>query len=168
MRKFFAFFLLISIFFLSGCVQKDLIDIYVFADRFSRYSKNFEIDTEKFMAEEETDSLSFPIVFDDKFLITVRVSKETSLIQSVSVVYAYRKERKISDEDFSSLKEIIKCSVRSFTNFENTDDIFENLSFGKKGSVYENHHEHFKKEFYEFSLVTNDIGIYFFAKTERR
>ena len=154
--------------FLPGCMQKDLIDIYVFADRFSHHSENFKIDTSKFMAQEEQNELSFPIVFNDKFLLTVRINKETSLVTSVSVVYSFEKGRKISDKDFASFKEIAVCSIKSFTNFQDTDEILANLSADKKASLTKNLHNHFEKGFYQFSLVANEVGIYFSAKTERR
>lgn len=154
--------------FLTGCMQKDLIDIYVFADRFSHHSENFKIDTSKFMAQEEQSELSFPIVFNNKFLLTVRINKETSLVTSVSVVYSFEKGRKISDKDFASFKEIVDCSIKAFTTFQDTDEITANLSADKKDSLTKNLHNHFEKGFYQFSLVANEVGIYFSAKTERR
>lgn len=168
MKKILSFFILLSLIFLTGCVQKDLIDIYVFADRFSKYSENFEIETDNLTASEENGVLSFPLAFSDKFLVTVRVNDKTSLITSVSVTYMFEKKRTISDNDFSSLREITDSAIRAFTKLENTDDIFDELSLNKKQDVLEDCHTSYEKDFYKFSFVSNEVGIYFSASTERR
>lgn len=168
MKKIISLFLFLSIFLLSGCVQKDLIDVYLFAERFSERSENFEIDTSSLVAEEENGELLFPITFSDKILITVRTNEKTSLLTSVSVVYVYKDKKYISDKDFLLMKEIIESSVRAFTNFRNTDDIFENLSLEGKEKLLKYTHLHYEKEFYKFSLISDEVGIYFTASTERR
>ncbi len=168
MKKIFAASVLFFIFLLSGCVQKDLIDIYLFSERFSKHSENFEINTSSLIAEEENYELIFPVNFSDKFLLTVRTDKKTSLITSLSVLYAYGEKKSITDKDFFFLKELIDSTVRAFTNYEITDDIFKNLSIINKESITQNTHRHFEKDTYKFSLVANDVGIYFSALTERR
>ena len=168
MKKFFAFFIALSTLFLSGCVQKDLIDIYVFADRFAKHSENFEIDTENLMAKEEGDILRFPLVFSDKFLLTVNVDSETSLITAISVTYMFDKKREITDKDFSCFFEIADSAVKAFTNFEKTEDVFSEISLRTKSDVLNDNHISCKKDFYNFSFVSNELGFYFTASTERR
>ncbi len=168
MKKLFALLIFISTFFLSGCVQKDLIDIYVFADRFSDYSENFEIDTDNLTAKEENGELKFPLTFSNKFLLTVNVNDETSLITSFSVTYVFEKKREISDKDFSSFLEIADSAVKAFTKLEKSNEILSEISLNKKSDVLKDNHNFFKQEFYEYSFVSNEIGFYFTASTERR
>lgn len=168
MKKFFVVSIILFSFFLSGCVHKDLIDIFLFSEKFSKYSENFEIDTSALIAENEKEEIIFPIIFSDKFLITVRANEKTSLISSVSVVYAYDEKNTLSDKDFLLLKELIESSVKAFTSNQNVNDIFENLSITKKGNITKNTHLHFEKDFYKYSLVSNEVGIYFSASTERQ
>ncbi len=168
LKKFLAFFIALSTLFLSGCVQKDLIDIYVFSDRFSRHSENFEIDTENLIAEEENNTLKFPLSFSDKFLLTVNVNSETSLITSFSVTYMFGEKRELTDTDFSSFLEISDSAVKSFTNSDDTDEIFSGISLQTKSDVLKDNHISFEKGFYKFSFVSNEIGFYFTVSTERR
>ena len=168
MKKFVSFFLLFSVLLLTGCSQKDLIDIYVFSDRFSGHSETFNIDTDAFMASEEKGEIVFPITFNDKFLLTIRVNEETSLISQISVVCLCNKNKTITERDFDNFCEIVDCAIKAFTNLENTEDIFSNLSLGKLDNISENTHLHYEKGFYKYSLFLNEVGIYFSASTERR
>ena len=168
MKKFSAFILLLSVICLSGCVQKDLIDIYVFADRFSHHSEDFKINTDELTSTQESGELIFPITFNNKYLVTVRVNEETSLLTSVSVVYMYEKKHSLSDKDFSAFIGLVDASTKAFTNSENTDDVITALSLNKKDNVIKNVHSHFQKDFYKVSVVSNEVGIYFSAETERR
>lgn len=168
MKKFIAFFISFSLLFLSGCVQKDLIDIYVFADRFAKHSENFEIDTDNLIAKEENNIIRFPFVFSNKFLLTVSVNTKTSLITDFSVTYMFDKKREIADKDFLSFLEISDSASKAFTNFETTDDVFSEISLKTKSDVLKDNHISFKKEFYNFSFVSNELGFYFTASTERR
>ena len=149
-------------------MQKDLIDVHLFSDRFSKHSENFEINTDLLVAEEKNGELIFPITFSDKFLVTVRTNEKTSLLTSVSIVYAYEKKDTITDKDFLLLKELIEASVKAFTDYEKTEDIFIKLSLNKKENIASDMHMHYEKDFYKFSLVSNDVGIYFSASTDRR
>lgn len=168
MKKFISFFIALSTLLLSGCVQKDLIDIYVFADRFAKHSENFEIDTENLMAKEDGDILKFPLIFSNKFLLTVNINSETSLITSFSVTYMFDKKREITDKDFSSFLEIARSATKAFTNFESTDEICSEISLRAKSDVLKDNHSSFEKGFYKFSFVSNELGFYFTALTERR
>lgn len=168
MKKLLAFLIAFSTVFLSGCVQKDLIDIYVFSERFSKHSENFEIDTDNLTAQEEESILRFPLTFNDKFLLCVNVNDDTSLITSFSVTYMFDKKRALSDEDFSSFLEISDSAVKGFTDLQNTDEIFSGISLRKKSDVLKDNHTSFKHGFYEYSFVSNEIGFYFTASTDRR
>lgn len=168
MKKFFAVFISIWIFFLSGCVQKDLVDIYVFSERFSKNCQYFKIDTENLVAKEENDILKFPFTFSNKFLLTADVNEETFLITSLSLTYMHEKKEKLSDKDFISFLNIADCAVKSFTKLENTDEIFEGLQLKNKSDVLKINHTSFEKGFYKYSFVSDEIGFYFIASTERR
>ncbi len=168
MKKIIAFLVAFSTLFLSSCVQKDLIDIYVFSERFSEHSENFGIDTEKLMAKEDRDILKFPLIFSDKFLLTVDVNSETSLITSLSVTYMFDKKREITDKDFSSFLEIANSAAKAFTNSENTEDMFSEISLRTKSDVLKDNHVSCQKRFYKFSFVSNELGFYFTASTDRR
>lgn len=168
MKKFIAFFVVFTLLFLSGCVQKDLIDIYVFSDRFAKHSKNFEIDSDNLIAKENNNKLSFPLVFNNKFLLTVNTNAETSLITEISVTYMFENKRELSDENFSSFIEISDSAAKAFTNSENTEEIFSELSLVKKADALKDNHLTFKKGFYKFSFISNEIGFYFTASTDRR
>lgn len=154
--------------FLSGCVQKDLVDIYVFSERFSKNCQNFKIDTENLVAKEEDNILKFPFTFNNKFLLTLNVNEETFLITSFSLTYMHDKKEKLSDKDFSSFLNIADCAVKSFTKLENTEEIFDELSLKNKSDVLKMNHTYFEKGFYKYSFVSDDIGFYFTASTERR
>ena len=154
--------------FLSGCVQKNLVDIYVFSERFSKNCQNFKIDTENPVAKEEDDILKFPSTFRDKFLLTVNVNKETFLVTSFSLTYMHNKKEKLSDKDFASFLNIADCAVKAFTKLENTDEIFDELSLKNKSDVLKMNHTSFEKGFYKYSFVSDDIGFYFTASTARR
>lgn len=168
MKKIIAFFVAFSLLFLSGCVQKDLIDIYVFSDRFAKHSKNFEIDSGHLIAKEDGDKLSFPLVFNNKILLTVNTNTRTSLITDFSVTYMFEKKRELSDENFSSFIEISDSASKAFTNAGNTDEIFSELSLITKSDVLKDNHLTFQKTFYTFSFVSNEIGFCFTASTDRR
>jgi len=168
LKKFVAFLVAFSTLFLSSCVQKDLIDIYIFADRFAEHSENFEIDTKHLMAKEEGDFLKFPLAFSNKFLLTVNVNSKTSLITSFSVTYMFDKKREITDNDFSAFLEIADSAAKAFTNFENTDEVFSEITLKTKSDVLKDNHISFEKDFYKFSFVSNELGFYFTASTERR
>ncbi len=168
MKKFTAFIVAFSLLFLSGCMEKDLIDIYIFADRFAKYSENFEIDTDNLVAKEENEILKFPLVFSNKFLLTVNVNTKTSLITDFSVTYMFDKKREITDKNFSSFLEIAYSAAKAFTNFDNNEDVFSNLSLKIKSDVLKDNHVSFEKGFYTFSFVSNEVGFYFSASTERR
>ncbi len=168
MKKIFALFISILMFFLSGCVQKDLVDIYVFSERFSKNCQAFKIDTENLVAKEDNDILKFPFTFSDKFLLTVNVNEETFLISSLSVTYMHDKKEKLSDKDFASFINIADCAVKAFTKLENTDEIFDRLQLEKKSDVLKINHTSFEKGFYKYSFVSDEIGFYFIASTERR
>ena len=168
LKKFLALLISFCVVFLSGCVQRDLIDIYIFADRFCRHSENFAIDDKNLIAEENEEEIVFPLVFRDKILLSVRTNEGTSLITAFSVTYMFDGKRNISDEDFSSFLEIAESAVKSFTNLKNTDDIFQALSLIKKSDVMKDNHTSFEQGFYNFSFVSNELGLYFTASTERR
>ncbi len=168
MKKFLVFLIIFSTIFLSGCVQKDLIDIYVFSERFAKHSKSFEIDTHNLTAKEEGNVLKFPLTFDNKFLLCIDVNDDTSLITSFSLTYMFDKKRDLSDGDFSAFLEIADSSVKAFTNLEKTDDIFSSLSVESKKDLIKDNHTSFEKGFYKYSFVSNEIGFYFTASTERR
>ncbi len=168
LKKCIILFLVFSLIILSGCVQKDLVDIYLFSERFTRYSENFKIDTKNLVAEEKGEELAFPLTFGDKFLLSVRVNDGTSLVTSFSVTYVLEKGREMSKEDFLSFLEIAESSVRAFTKLEKTDEIFSELSITEKENVLKDNHLSFTKGFYEYSFVSDEIGLYFTASTERR
>ncbi len=168
MKKFFACLIALLTLLLSGCVQKDLVDIYLFSERFSKNCQNFRIDTENLVAKEESDILKFPFVFNDKFLLTVNVNEETFLITSFSLTYMHDKKEKLTDKDFASFLNIADCAVRSFTKLENTDEIFDGLKIKNKSDVLKINHTSFEKGFYKYSFVSDEIGFYFTASTERR
>ncbi len=168
MKKIIAFLVVFSLLILSGCVQKDLIDIYIFADRFAEHSENFEINTDNLIAKEENNILRFPLAFCDKFLLTVNVNSKTSSITSFSVTYMFDKKREITDKDFSSFLEIADSASKAFTNSESTEEIFLELSLKTKSDVLKDNHNSFEKGFYKFSFVSNELGFYFTASTERR
>lgn len=157
-----------STLFLSSCAQKDLIDIYLFSQRFSENSENFEIDTTSLTAKEEGDVLRFPLVFADKILLTVDVSNETFLIRSFSVTYMFDKSRKITDKDFLSFLEISRSASMAFTNSENINDVFAEFSLETKSDVQRNNHVFCEKGFYKYSFVSDELGFYFTVSTERR
>lgn len=154
--------------FLSGCVQKDLVDIYVFSERFSKNCQNFKIDTENPVAKEEDDILKFPFTFNNKFLLTLNVNEETFLITSFSLTYMHDKKEKLSDKEFSSFLNIADCAVKAFTKLENTDEIFDGLILKNKSDVLKINHTSFEKGFYKYSFVSDEIGFFFTASTERR
>ncbi len=168
MKKFTAFLILFFTLCLSGCSEKDLIDIYTFSDRFSNYSETFKINTDNFMATEENEELIFPITFGDKFLLTVRINEKTSLLTDLSVVYLIENKKDMSETEFNQFCEIADCATKAFTNFDSADDILSNLSLKEKEKLFKNTHLHYEKGFYTFSLVSNELGIYFSASTERR
>jgi len=168
LKKFFAFFIATGILFLSGCVQKDLIDIYVFSERFEKICQDFRIDTENLVAKEQNNILEFPFTFSDKFLLTVNANEESFLITSFSLTYMHNKKEKLSDKDFNSFLNIADCAVKSFTNLENTDEIFGGLELKSKSDVLKINHTSFEKGFYKYSFVSDEVGIYFTASTERR
>lgn len=168
MKKVIVLMLLIFTLFISGCAEKDLIDIYTFADRFSNTSQTFKINTDNFLATEKDGELIFPVTFGEKFLLTIRVNEKTSLITDVSAVYLSEDKKIITDEDFTQFCEIVECTAKAFTNFDATDDILLNLSLKEKDNLFKNTHLHYEKGDYSFSLVSNEMGIYFSASTERR
>ena len=149
-------------------MQKDLIDIYVFSERFEKNCKDFRIDTENLVAKEENDILKFPFTFSDKFLLTVNANEETFLITSFSLTYMHNKKGTLSDKDFSSFLNIADCAVKAFTKLENTDDIFDGLSLKNKSDILKINHMSFEKGFYKYTFVSGEIGFYFTASTERR
>lgn len=154
--------------FLSGCVQKDLIDIYVFSERFSKNCHNFKIDTENLVAKEDGNILKFPFTFSDKFLLTVNSNEETFLITSFSLTYMHNKKEKLTDKDFSSFLNIADCAVKAFTKIENTDEIFNALQLKNRSDVLKINHVSLEKGFYKYSFVSDEVGFYFTASTERR
>ena len=168
MKKFLVFLIIFSTVFLSGCVQKDLIDIYVFSERFAKHSNNFEIDTHNLTAKEENGILKFPLTFDNKFLLCVNVNDKTSLITSVSLTYIFDKKRELSEKEFADFLDLADSSIKAFTNTENTDEIFSSLSIKNKNDFTKDNHNSFEKGFYKYSFVSNEIGFYFTASTERR
>ncbi len=168
MKKFLVFLVIFSTVFLSGCVQKDLIDIYVFSERFAKHSNNFEIDTHKLTAKEEDNILKFPLTFDNKFLLCINVNDNTSLITSFSLTYIFDKKRELTEKDFSDFLDLADSSVKSFTNIENTEEIFSALCIRDKKDLIKDNHTSFEKGFYKYSFVSNEIGFYFTTSTERR
>ncbi len=168
MKKIIAFLIVLCILLFGGCKQKDLIDIYVFSQRFSRYSDNFVIKTDELTASEEKGELAFPLIFDDKFLLTVRINDETSLMTSFSAVYMFQNGRKMSDSDFLLFTEIVQSAVRAFTKQEDIDDIFKGVGLTVKNDALKNNHTSFEKGFYNYSFISDEVGIYFYASTERR
>lgn len=168
MKKFFVFLVIISMLFLSGCVQKDLIDIYVFSERFAKHSQNFEIATRNLTAKEENGILKFPLTFDNKFLLCVNVNDDTSLITSFSLTYIFDKKRELTAKDFTDFLDLADSSVKSFTNLENTEEIFSALCIENKKDLTKDNHTSFEQGFYKYSFVSNEIGFYFTASTERR
>lgn len=168
MKKIFAFFVSILMLLLSGCMQKDLIDIYVFSERFSKYCQEFKIDTENLVAKEENNILKFPFTFSDKFLLTINVNKETFLVTSFSLTYMHNEKEKLTDKAFTSFINIAECAVKAFTKLENTDEIFDGLSLKNKSDVLKINHTSFEKGFYKYSFVSDEIGFYFTASTERK
>ncbi len=167
MKKVLCLLTAFSLIFLCGCMQKDLIDIYVFSGRFSRISSNFKIDTTNLIASEENGQLSFPIIFEDKILLTIYVNDETSLIKSVSITYLFEKNKSVSQKDFSAFCEIADCSIKAFTNIENTDEIFARLLPDKKENTAKTNHISFRKDFYDYSFVSTDVGFYLSATSRR-
>ena len=168
LKKFFAIFTALSILFLSSCVQKDLVDIYLFSERFSKHCQNFKIDTGNLVATEETDVLKIPFTFNDKFLLTVNADKETFLVTSFSLTYMHNRNKNLTDKDFSSFVNIAECATKAFTKLENTDEIFNSLSLKNKSDVLKINHTSFEKGFYKYTFVSDEIGFYFTASTERR
>lgn len=168
MKKIIAFFTLLSVLLLGGCKQKDLIDIYVFSQRFSRYSDNFAVDTGNLTASEEEGELAFPLIFDDKFLLTVRTNDETALMTSFSAVYMFKNGRKLSDGDFLLFTEIVESAVKAFTKQEKTDEILEQIPLRNKSDALKNNRTSFTIGFYDYSFICDEVGIYFYASTERR
>ncbi len=168
MKKFLAFLAVISVLFLSSCVQKDLIDIYVFSSRFSRYSQNFQIDENSLTAYEQENEIVFPLTFGDDFLLSVSVNPDTGFVTSFSAVCMFKENNKLSDEDFSEFNELASSSVRAFTKIDSTDEIFRNLGFTKKSDVMKFNHTSYESGFYKYSLVSNELGIYFTSSTDRR
>ncbi len=168
LKKFSAILLAFSIFLLSGCAQKDLIDIYTFSERFSGYSENFEIDTKNLLAKEEEENLKFPLTFSDRFLLTVSVNQKTSLVSSLSLTYAFAEGRKISDEDFCSFLEIAESAAKSFTNQKETDKIFSEIGLETKADVLSDNHNSAEDGFYNFSFLSNEVGFCFIVSTDRR
>ncbi len=138
-----------------------------FFDRFAKHSKNFEIDSDNLIAKEDGNRLSFPLVFNNKFLLTVNTNNETSLITEFSVTYMFENRRELSDENFSSFIEISDSAAKAFTNSESTEEIFSELSLITKSDALKDNHLTFKKGFYTFSFVSNEIGFYFTASTDR-
>lgn len=168
MKKFAVFLLFLFFLSFSGCAEKDLIDIYTFSDRFSDMSENFKINNDNFMATEKDGELVFPITFEDKFLLTVRLNEKTSLVTDVSVVYLLENKKSMTETEFNQFYEIADCAVKAFTDFDSADDILSNLSLKEKEKLFKNTHLHYEKGFYTFSLVSNELGLYFSASTERR
>ncbi len=168
MKKIAVILILIFTLSLSGCAEKDLIDIYTFSDRFSDSSETFKINTDNFMATEKEGELIFPITFGEKFLLTVRINEKTSLVTDVSVVCIIENKKNITETEFNQFCEIVDCATKAFTNFESADDVLLNLSLKEKEKLFKNTHLHYEKGFYTFSLVSNELGIYFSASTERR
>lgn len=168
MKKFAVIVIFAFILILSGCAEKDLIDIYTFAERFSNNSETFKINTDNFMATEKNGEIVFPITFEDKFLLTVRVNEKTSLITDVSAVYLREGKKDMSDAEFRQFSQIADCAVKAFTGFDSSEDILINLSLKEKEKLFKNTHLHYEKGFYNFSLVSNELGVYFSASTERR
>lgn len=168
MKKIIAFLTVLCISLLGGCKQKDLIDIYVFSQRFSKYSDNFAIDTDNLIASEENGELVFSLIFDDKFLLTVRTNDETALMTSFSAVYMFKNGRKLSDGDFLLFTEMVESAVRAFTKQEKTDDIFEQIALENKSDALKIKRTSFTKGFYDYSFISDKVGIYFYASTERR
>ena len=168
MKKLLVFLIILSTLFLSGCVQKDLIDIYVFSERFAKHSRNFEIDTRSLTAKEEDNILKFPLTFGNKFLLCININDDTSLITSFSITYIFDKKRELTEKEFSDFLDLTDSSIKAFTNTENTDEIFTSLSVKSKNDLIKDNHTSFEKGFYKYSFVSNEIGFYFTASTERR
>lgn len=167
MKKISSVLLVFSVLFLSGCVQKDLIDIYTFSKRFSEHSENFEIDTENLIAKEVGESLNFPLNFSDKFLLTVSVNQKTSLVSSFSLTYIFTENRKISNKDFSVFLEIADCALMAFTNLTETEKIFSETGLEKTSDVLKNNHKSYEDGFYKFTFLSDEVGFCFIASTER-
>lgn len=168
MKRFSAFLVIISTVFLSGCVQRDLIDVYTFSERFAKHSQSFEIDTHNLTAKEENGILNFPLTFDNKFLLSVNINDDTSLITSFSLTYVFDKKRELTEKEFSDFIDLADSSIKAFTNTENTDEIFSALSVKSKKDLMKDNHTSFEKGFYKYSFVSNEIGFYLTASTERR
>ena len=168
LKKLFAGLSAFILLFLSGCVQKDLIDIYTFSERFSKHSESFQIDTKTLLAKEDGESLSFPLNFSDKFLLTVYVSPDTSLLTCVTLTYSFYEKKHISDKDFSDFSEIAESAARAFTNRAEADKILSEIGLKNKNSVLQSNHNSLKNGFYNFSFLSDDAGFYFSISTERR
>ena len=168
LKKLLFFLVILSTLFLSGCVQRDLTDIYVFSERFAKHSKNFEIDTHNLTAKEEDSVLKFPLTFGNKFLLCVNVSDDTSLVTSFSITYIFDEKRELSEKDFSDFIELADSSIKAFTNTENTDKIFTALAVKNENDLIKDNHTSFEKGFYKYPFVSNEIGFYFTSSTERR
>lgn len=161
LKKLFSLFLIISFIFLVSCSSDREVDIYDFADRFSAFSEEFKIDTKALTAEEENDTLCFPFTFSDKFLLTVKADEKTSFITSCSVVFMFEKKNEFSDNDFNSFKNIVSNTVNAFLNTDENENILEELNVKKKSDLLKINRQNLIKGFYAYTLVSNDVGIYF-------
>ncbi len=161
MKKIIAIFGIFSLLFLSSCATEERCDIYDFADRFSSSNEQFKIETKNLTAEEDDGYIIFPFNFDDKFLLSVKADEKTSFVQSLSVVFLFEKKHNISDKDFSSFLSLSSSAVNALTKYEKAENIFKELSIDKKENLLKQNHTSYTLEFYDYSFVSTEIGIYF-------
>ncbi len=166
MKKFFSLFCVFSLLFLASCARQERCDIYDFAKSFSSSNDEFKIETKNLTAEENEDEINFPFVFDDKFLLSVKTDEKTSFVKSLSVVFLFKENYSISDEDFSAFLKISSSAIKAFTNEEISENVFENLSLKSKKDVSKYTHASFTLGFYDYSLVATAVGLCF--SIERR
>ena len=141
MKKFVSLFCVFVLLFLSSCVQEDLIDVYVFTDRFNRLNLFEKISDDELYASEENDEISFDFLIDSKFLLSVVSDKKSHKIKRCFATYEYEKNLNTQTKDryFSLCLAIISsytdCSIKEAEELMNRIGFNKEVLFDKKKNV---------------------------------
>ena len=170
MKKFISLFCVIILLFLSSCVQEDLIDVYVFVDRFNNLKVTDKISEDEFYATKENGEISFDFLIDSKFLLSVISDENTQKIKRCFVTYEYENNNMSSDAQtkdtfftlcVSTVSSYIGCSVKE------AEEMMKKIGFGKDNLLSNLKNRSCTEGFYTYHFYCNRFGFSFTVESTR-
>ena len=170
MKKFVSLFCVFILLFLSSCVQEDLIDVYVFVDRFNNLKLFEKLSEDQFYATENSGEISFDFLIDSKFLLSVVSDENTQKIKRCFVTYEYENNNMSLDSQtkdafftlcLSTISSYTDCSIKE------AEEIMKKIGFDKEALLSNPKNRSCTYGFNSYHFFFNKFGFSFTVESTR-